>query len=199
MLERVDARPISFARRRDVRLRSGLELELPFGGRDGRVQLSASHSWLRKSEVQIRSDLAPVDQLSSEGTGDRREPAAPPTGIQRRLRVARSRLQAAWQPSQQELPQPRRCRGVQGAAILGADDLGLRAFIDGSRLLPDTAWMRGARFSLSVQNIGGSRERIEDKLRPNSARLSAGLSRPAGPNRCDRIPQHFLIHCREQA
>lgn len=164
VLERVDARPISFARRRDVRLRSGLELELPFGGRDGRVQLSASHSWLRKSQVQIRSDLAPVDQLSSEG------PAI--DGNQPRHQLEFSAGYASRGLGFRLLGSHRsksflNLADAEGSEVLRFSALttfGLRAFIDGSRLLPDTAWMRGARLSLSVQNIGGSRERIEDKL-----------------------------------
>lgn len=171
-LVRVDLRPVSFARHDEQQLRTGINLALPLavpgqgatsGSRKARIQLSASHSLVLKSKLLIRPGLEPIDLLAKDavGLGGGSRPRhqfdlsfgyAEP-GLGARVTINRrggSFLDAA---------------GDQGANLLRfrpLTTLGLRAFAEGSRLLPGVDWLQGARFSLTVVNLANAREKVRD-------------------------------------
>ena len=185
-LVQVDARPVVLASRNQRQLRSGFTLNLPLGGggessaaqadddaesgrsRPGavrpRLQLAASHTWLLESGVTIRPGEAAIDLLSPAaiglgGLGQPRHRFTFSAGYAERGFGARL---SAQHRSQSVLEAGGSTANVLRFAPLTL--LNLRAWIDGSRLLPAARFMQGTRLTLAVQNLTGVRETVRDSL-----------------------------------
>jgi hypothetical protein len=186
----VDTSPVNFASRNERQLRTGFNLNLPLGtgragsagadddedgdrgagdgqaGRRGtrpRLQINASHIWLLKSDLGIRAGQPVIDLLSPAsvgfgGLGRPRHEFNLTMGYAERglgLRLAAQHRSASFIEA-----------SGQTANVLRFAPLttfGLRAWIQGERVLPNQAWLKGTRLSLSVQNLTDVRERVLDR------------------------------------
>lgn len=163
-LVRVDLRPISFEWVREDQLRYGMNLTLPLSGRARRMQFNAAHTVLLRSELAIGRGLEPIDLLSRNAIGL--------GGASRPRHLFEVMLGYAEPGLGARLMLERRTRsfldnsGADRADLLRFEPLttvGFRAFTEGSRLAPGTAWLRGSRLSLTVLNLANARERVRDQ------------------------------------
>jgi hypothetical protein len=202
----VDARPVSFASREEQQLRTGFILSLPIGvrrpGRNGsaevddgddallarpvrsglkpRLQISASYSWLFKSELAIRTGQPAINLLSPAavgfgGLGQPRHRIDGSLGFAGHGLGVRAGVQ--WRgPSLIE------ASGIT-ANVLRFHPLtsfSLRAWIQGERLAPRSSWMKGTRLSLSLFNATGARERVNDRYGVTPLSYQRGYRDPIG-------------------
>jgi hypothetical protein len=185
----VDARPVSFARRSEQQLRTGFLLDLPLGrgggrvaaigeeddgapGRDAdarspvrpRLQVSAAHTWLIASELVARAGQAPIDLLSREavgfgGLGQPRHRFDASIAYAERGLGARLSLQsrgASFIEASGSTPNTLRFAPLT--------TFSLHAWVRGERLAPGSRLMRGVRLNLSLVNVTGVRESVEDRF-----------------------------------
>ena len=164
----IDVRPLNFARQNERQLRTGLEFSAPVGpgrGRAGRarLQFSINHAWILNSSVQVREGTTAIDLLSRNAFG----------------------LGGAAQPRHEVgaiLGYARRGFGVRMTAqyrsasylALGSNSVpdslrfsplttfNVRAFIEGQRIAPSAVWLKGTRFTASLNNISAARETVRD-------------------------------------
>ena len=188
----VDARPISFASRTERQIRTGFVLNLPLrkgrgrgesgaladdddeagekpptrkrAGSRPRLQLSVSHSWLLESKLRIRPGQPAIDLLSREavGLGGLGQP---------RHRIDANLGYAERGLGVRATAQSRRSSFIEASGatpnLLRFEPLttfSLRAWVQGERLAPRSAWLKGTRVSLSVLNVTDSRERVRDRF-----------------------------------
>jgi hypothetical protein len=186
----VDVRPVQFDRLTERRLRTGLNFTLPLSRSEdraklrsegaekqddeassssfgrSRLQLALNHAFLLESRLVIRPELAAIDLLSPDAIG----------------------LGGAGRPRHQldgTLGYSERGLGIRmtgqylGATRLALGDgadrgeflrfsslttFGVRAFVEGRRLLPSALFLRNSRLTLSVLNAGGTRQRVVDSF-----------------------------------
>ncbi len=184
VLAQVDSRPISLARRSEEQLRTGMNLNLPIGGRSrgGRLQLNLAHTILLSSTLSLRPGFASVDLLSREAIGLGASAARPRQEVNFSVGYAERGLGA-------------RLMGQRvGVSFLnltdGGDDdvlrfaplatFSLRGFVDGQRLLPGRDEMNGIRLSLSVLNLTNARQRVRDSRGATPLRYQPGYLDPIG-------------------
>jgi hypothetical protein len=184
-LTQIDTRPVSFARQSEAQLRSALDLHLPLPGvRPGaRIQLNVGHTWVRKSELQIREGLGTVDLLSGTaialgGGGRPRHELDFTLGYaERGLGL---RLSGQYRGSSR--------LGVSGSSDLDSNVLrfspltsfSLRGFVDGSRLLPNAGALAGTRLTLSVLNLTNARQQVRDSRGETPLRYQPAYQDPTG-------------------
>jgi iron complex outermembrane recepter protein len=201
----VDARPVTFPRRSERQLRTGLLLDLPLGPGGGsvasiadedegaadrgadlrsrvrpRFQLSAAHTWLMASDLVAREGQAPIDLLSQEavgfgGLGRPRHRFDASVGYAERGLGARLSLQT---------------RGASFIAASGSTSnvlrfepltsFSLRAWVSGERIAPRSPLMRGVRINLAFVNITGVRERVQDRFGLTPLSYQPGYRDPVG-------------------
>lgn len=170
-LVRVDLRPVSFARQKEEQLRTGINLTLPLaklgigsGDRKGRLQLTASHTYLLRSELLIRPGFDRVNLLSRSAVGL--------GGASRPRHQFDATLGYAERGLGVRLSADRRSvsfldlASAQNADVLRFAPLttfSLRAFAEGSRFAPGVAWLKGSRLSLTIVNLTNARERARDR------------------------------------
>ena len=172
-LVRVDLRPVSFARQKEEQLRTGVNLTLPLsklglgstgdGARKGRLQLTASHTFLLRSDLQIRPGFDRVNLLSRSAVGL--------GGASRPRHQFDATLGYAERGLGVRLSADRRSvsfldlASAQSADVLRFAPLttfSLRAFAEGSRIAPGVEWLKGSRLSLTIVNLTNARERVRD-------------------------------------
>lgn len=185
-LVQVDARPVVLASRNQRQLRSGFTLSLPLGAHSGapgpaaagedagneseqrgsvrpRLQLAASHNWLLESGAVIRPGEPVIDLLSPAaigfgGLGQPRHRLTFSLGYAERgfgFRLSGQHRSAST------LEASGSTANVLRFAPLTT--LNARAWVGGDRLFPGAGIMKGARLTLSVQNITGVRETVRDQ------------------------------------
>ena len=177
----VDTRPLNFARQSEEQIRYGLELNVPLGHDDsrvanparpekkgaasdtGRLRFNLSHTILLNSEVLVSSGFEPVDLLSRGafgfGSGER-----PRHEVDFGAEYA-SRGLGAQLSGQYKGQSFLNLTGGTAPNILRFSPLttlGIRAFVEGQRLLPFASWAKGTRLSLLVSNIGNARQKVRD-------------------------------------
>ncbi len=199
----VDARPVQLGGQRERQLRTGLNFTLPLGRRAGaladdedeqtdspakrtgsgvrpRLQISASHAWLLASELSLRPGEPAVDLLSPNaiGLGGRGLP---------RHRFDFSLGYAERGLGVRAIAQSRSLSFVEarGAAanvlrFQPITTLALRGWIQGERLAPDSALLKGTRLSLSIANLTNARERVVDRFGVTPLSYQPGYRDPIG-------------------
>lgn len=184
----VDARPIALSRRNQRQLRFGANLNISLGSapnRGGvspaqghepdatgslsrnanappRLQLSAFYTHLLNSSLVINAGDQPIDMLSPQAIG---------LG---RLGQSRHRLNVNLGYAEQGLG-IRLTMQHQSRSLLQTTDaesgalkflplttFDLRAWVQGHRLIPNSNFMKTMRFTISVQNLAGVREQVQD-------------------------------------
>lgn len=195
----VDLRPLNFARQSEEQLRYGFELNLPLGADDGpasdsanittgrprsrgaRLRFNFSHTILLNSEVLISRGFDPVDLLSQDAFGfnggerPRHEFDFGAEYASRGLGVQLS--------GQHKSHSFINLTGGTTPNILRfspSTTLNARAFVDGQRLWPSAAWLKGTRFSLQITNIGNSRQSVRDSNGDTPLFYQAGYRDPTG-------------------
>jgi hypothetical protein len=201
----VDARPVSLSRRSERQLRTGFLLDLPLGRGGGgvasiaeedenaadrgadmrsrirpRLQISAAHSWLVAGELVARPGQAPIDLLSREAVGFGG------------LGQPRHRFDLSIAYAERGLG-ARLSFQSRGASFIEANGstanalrfeplttFNIRAWVRGERLAPRSPLMRGVRLNLSVVNITGVRERVEDRFGITPLSYQAAYRDPVG-------------------
>jgi hypothetical protein len=178
----VDVRPIQFDRLSERRLRAGINLTIPLGARarpshspstaddqddedaparsaaGSRLQLSANVSHLMESSLVLREGVPPIDLLSLQAV-EFGGAARPRNEVDATLAYAERGLGVRLTAAHRE--------GT--ALLLGEGDAGLlrfgplttftiRAFAEGRRLFPRTAFFKGTRINVTVANLDNSRQ-----------------------------------------
>ena len=201
----VDSRPVTFPRRSERQLRTGFLLDLPLGRGGGRVasvaddedgtagrgadpesgirprlQLSLAHTWLMSSRLVARAGRAPIDLLSRDavgfgGLGQPRHRFDASVAYAERGFGARFSLQS---------------RGASFIEAGGSSANTLRfaplttfsigAWVRGERLAPRSQLLRGVRINLTILNVSGVRERVEDRFRVTPLSYQAAYRDPVG-------------------
>jgi iron complex outermembrane recepter protein len=139
-----------------------------FGGRQPRLQLALYHTWHLRDSILIRDGLPLLDLLNGAAVGSaggqsRHEVEALAGFVKNGLGM---RMTGTWQSATT-------VRGVPGSTGLTGGDLhfsdkatlGLRLFADlglQRALTKDRPWLRGARISVSVDNLFDSKTRVRD-------------------------------------
>jgi hypothetical protein len=185
----VDERAVVLASRDQRQLRLGLNLNLPLGSGRGpaaaaddddeagapeqeparrgvrpRLQINASHTWLLGSKLTIRPGDPTIDLLSPGaiglgGLGQPRHRFDLGLGYAERGFGVRLNLQHR---SASFLEAGGATANVLRFAPLTT--FGLRAWVQGSRLFPNSSLAKGTRFTILVQNLGDVRERVTDSF-----------------------------------
>jgi iron complex outermembrane recepter protein len=203
----VDVRPGNFSRYRQDRLRYGASINIPLGrsalggavrsaelpvtegedtvpaiasGRGARLQLSLHHGIVFTNEILIRPGLEPVDLLEGGAIGIAggrpRHQLDLTAGVS--SRGIGARLNGTWRG--QSLLEIRSGNSVEMLRFTPLATLNLRAFAEGRRLFPQTRWIRGTRFTLSVTNLTNQRQRVTDTAGVTPLRYQPGYRDPLG-------------------
>jgi hypothetical protein len=145
-----------------------------------RLQISAAHTWLMASELVARAGQPPIDLLSREavgfgGLGQPRHRIDLSIAYAERGLGARLSLQS---------------RGTSFIEASGSTantlrfqpltTFSLHAWVRGERLAPGSPVMRGVRLNLSVLNITGVRERVQDRFGITPLSYQAAYRDPVG-------------------
>lgn len=195
----VDLRPLNFAKQSEEQVRYGFELNVPLGGGDGaasdsanpaagrsrprgaRLRLNFSHTILLNSEVLISRGFDPVDLLSQDAIGfnggerPRHEFDLGAEYASRGLGV-----QLNGQHKSQSFINLTGGTTPNILRFSPLTTLNVRGFVDGQRLWPAAAWLKGTRFSLQITNIGNARQRVRDSSGGTPLLYQAGYRDPAG-------------------
>jgi hypothetical protein len=161
ILVAVDLRPVVFSRQFEDRLRLGFTMNLPLAApRRGRVQLSASHSVLFESQLQVADGAPFLDLLARDGSSGGTTPA---------------RHQSELSFGHAEPGLGIRLNGEhRGRSFLGENASGrelvfdplltvsIRGFVKSSRLGIRPKLLRNLRFGLTVSNLLNRREKVRD-------------------------------------
>lgn len=182
----VDLRPVTFDRQSESQLRQGINLIVPVAGKDrpgrgGRIQLSASHTFLISSRLTIGEGGPTFDLLSrrAAGFGGATRPRHQfdiNLGYAERglgLRVSVERRSASFLD----------LGGVAAGDALTFEPLttfGFRAFAEAGRLLPTVKWLRGGRFTLTAVNLTNDRESVRDRSGFTPLAYQPGYRDPIG-------------------
>lgn len=166
----VDLRPVAIFRQSEDELRYGFNLTLPSRAGTGsgtqpggRVQVSASHRILLASTVQFRPGSSEIDLLSrfAAGLGEARPRhmvelvagyALPGLGV----RLSAERRSSSFLGTSTD-------ESVQNLRFAPLTRIGLRAFVEGSRLVPGVSSLSGSRLSVTVNNLTDVREDVRDE------------------------------------
>jgi hypothetical protein len=179
-LLRVDLRPVLFPALKEEQVRVGSNLNLPLRrlAASARLQLAASYRLLLKSRLSPGEGSAPIDLLgrSSLGLG----------GMRPRHQIDFS-LGYAERGLGLRLAGERRSRSfldaspAAGPLVFGSlTTFNLRAFVEGQCLAPRSALLKGSRISLSVANLGNSREDVRSKAGETPLAFQPALRDPLG-------------------
>jgi hypothetical protein len=201
----VDVRPVTFPRRSEHQLRTGILLDLPLGRGGGgmasigdeeegatdrgpaalsrvrpRLQFSAAHTWLIASELVPGTGQPPIDLLSREAVGFGG------------LGQPRHRFDATVAYAERGLG-VRLSVQARGSSFIEANgstanvlrfgqlaSFSLVAWIRGERLAARSALLRGVRFNLAIFNVSGRRERVEDRSGLTPLSYQAAYRDPVG-------------------
>lgn len=179
-LTQVDVRPVNFARQSEEQLRYGFDLTIPVGVRSrpgsdtsattvdrqpfvGRLQFNLSHSIILKSEILVGAGFDAVDLLSRDAFGL--------SGTERPRHEFDFGIGFAERGLGLKLTGQHKTKSFLGLTGGSAPNvlrfsplttLGFRAFVEGQRLLPSAGWLKGARLSLSVNNLTNTRQKVRD-------------------------------------
>ena len=200
-LIQVDVRPVNFARQTEEQLRYGVELTMPLGesGLDAaatssqanltkrprsqaaRLQFNLSHTIRLKSEILVSPGFNAVDLLSRDAFGL--------SGTERPRHEFDFTIGYAERGSGIRLTGQH--KGKSFLSLIGGSTpnvlrflplttLSLRAFVEAQRLLPSAQWLKGARLSLSVNNLTNSRQDVTDSAGDTPLLYQAGYRDPTG-------------------
>lgn len=182
----VDNRPVNLDRQSEDQLRYGVDLSVPLragtaGSRGARLQLTAFHTVLLNSELVIRDGSAPIDLLSrrSAGLGGAARPRHQfeiALGYSERglgFRLTADRRSASYLDLSSGA-------SIDVLTFKPLTTLGLRAFAEGSRLLPNAKWMKGARVSLTMVNLTNDRETVRNGAGQTPLSYQPGYRDPLG-------------------
>ncbi len=164
----VDIRPVNFAAKREEQLRYGVELALPLDapiGGAGTRRLSAlfAHTVQLRNRIRISATTDPVDLLSRAAFGF--------GGAEQSRHEVEAALRYSEGGSGLWLGTRYRSAGfinlVDGPAATSLRfaplaTFDLRAFAEGQRLFPGTAFFDGARFTLAITNLTNARQQVRD-------------------------------------
>lgn len=186
----VDARTVVLASRNQRQLRLGMNLSLPLGRGGGRasapaaaddddddaaekptprgarprLQFNLSHTWLLASDLTIAAGGPRIDLLSPQSTGfgglgQPRHRFDLGLGYSERgfgMRLTTQHRTASFIEA-----------GGAVANVLRFEPLttfDLRAWVQGTRLFPNSSFAKGTRLTLSIQNLTDVRERVIDSF-----------------------------------
>lgn len=149
-------------------------------GSRARLQFSVSHTILLDNEVLIRPGLAQIDLLAGGAIGIA---GSPPRHLINANMMVSSRgigvsMTSSYRSESRILVQTPASTGVLHFSPIAT--FNLRAFVEGRRIFPDVGWMRGARFTLSVVNIGNNRQTVRDELGVTPLRYQPAYRDPLG-------------------
>ena len=164
----VDFRPINLDRTRQDRFAWGFDFDVPLGASTpnaasasapAQLEVSFSHTYYLRSDIEIRPGLPVVDLLEGgalgAGGGGARHQVDFSLGVSKPGRGIV--LTGAWRS--ESLLQT----GSVTDGALRFDPiatLGLSAFTDLQSLLPNARWAKGARITLTVANLTDARQRV---------------------------------------
>lgn len=183
ILVAVDIRPVTFARQSQEQIRLGANLVLPLGGKGGftesgdasadgeerkadrtnpRLQLNLNYTRVLNSELLLANGQAPIDLLSPGAVAF--AGVTPPkhqidftAGFSQRgfgVRLSGQVRSASYLSIAGVTPDVLR---FEPLTILSA-----RAFADGQAIFGDAEWAKGLRFSLTIGNTTGARQKVVD-------------------------------------
>jgi hypothetical protein len=157
----VDFRPINLDQSRQDRLTWGLDFDAPIGAKAAQLHFSFNHTNYLRNDIKVRPGLPTVDILNGGALGFGGDGARHLVDFS--LGVTRPgggvELTGAWR-SESFLQ--------TGAVTEGRirfypiATLGLRAFTEIASLIPHARWAKGARITLTVENVTGARQRVVD-------------------------------------
>lgn len=185
-LTEVDIRPINFAARREEQLRYGIELTLPLErsagvAGSGRLNLLVSHTIQLENEIQIVPGLEPVDLLSQKafGFGGGEQSRHEVDAI---LRYAERGLGVSLGARYRSAGFINLVDGGETSVLRFAplSTFDLRAFVECQRLFPSTNFFKGARFSLSINNLTNARQQVRDDIGETSLAYQPAYRDPNG-------------------
>jgi iron complex outermembrane recepter protein len=179
-LVRVDLRPVVFPRQEERQLRTALNLTLPLkaASRDGRLQVSGSLRFLLSSRLAVGQGLGSVDLLDRS--------AIALGGAMRPRREFDLTLGYSERGLGLRLGAERRSRSFLASSensLLTFSPLtsfSLRAFVEGSRLGPQSTLLRGSRLGLTISNLANRRERVRDERGLTPLAFQPALRDPLG-------------------
>ena len=195
----VDTRPLNFARQSEEQARYGFEFNVPLRGQEqpvsnsadsttgrlrsraARLQFNLSHTILLKSEVLISRGVEPVDLLSRDAfgfNGGERPKHEFDFGVEYASRGLGAQLNG--QHKSQSFVNLTGGTMPNILRFSPLTTLNLRAFVEGQRLLPSAAWLKGTRFSLLINNFGNSRQKVRDTNGDTPIFYQAGYCDPTG-------------------
>lgn len=180
----VDVRPVSLAAQRRQELKTGVSMVLPVGKKAGSpgqttVQLSLADLYVLRDGVTLVTGRPPIDLLHGGalgfGGGSRRHFVTATAGIGNRAWGVR--VTADWRTGSRlntgtaALPEQLRFRPIFQESV--------RVFADLGPLIP-AEWLKNTRLSLSVTNVGNSRQQVIDNAGLTPLRYQPGYLDPLG-------------------
>ncbi|GAA4780974.1 TonB-dependent receptor plug domain-containing protein [Stakelama sediminis] len=167
---------------RQAQRRGGRGGHRPFGGGGGRLRISLYHTIHLQDRILIRPGVAPLDLLNGAALGN--SGGQPRHEVQLNAALFKNgfggRLSADWQSATHV------DGGTNGDDSLRFSDLAtfnLRLFADLGRrqgLVARHSWLRGARISLSIDNIFDTRQHVTDAQGEVPLRYQPGYLDPLG-------------------
>nr|WP_310524785.1 TonB-dependent receptor [Polymorphobacter sp.] len=138
-------------------------------GLEGRLQLSLFHTWHLQDQIVIRDGLPVLDLLNGSATGSRG--GQPRHEIEARAGIGKNglgaRINVNWQSGTSVLTDPTGATTSPGDLFFSdLATVNLRLFADlGQRrtLVRRAPWLRGARISLSIDNMTNARLGVRDR------------------------------------
>ena len=145
-----------------------------------RLQLTAYHTIILDNDVIIRPALPTVDLLSGGAIGIGGAPSRHQVNVFMTLgtRGIGTVLGGVWRS--QSFLEVATGAGTDRLRFSPLATINLRAFVAGTRLFPGERWLRGSRFSLSVQNLLNDRQEVRDSFGTTPLRYQPGYRDPVG-------------------